>query len=518
MAKTSLFVIGLKHAMTCDEVKQHLAELYRKPEDYFDDLCVALLETKQPYLLHKSIDESTAAAHIQRLSKLGFNCHGEAEPDEDGDWSLAPVDAPKAELMECPACGEQTSDEEICTHRGVIIKKFIKQKQFDEWLETQVNASTASHERLDKLHAESAARMEKVEARNKAKAIVEKRKKADRYDSDEYGVPDQAIVNAAAESTSNLPLYAAIASFCVVQVGTLLVVNAYVVKPGESEEVVSSDASIMIGAVVTAYGGIDIATLADLSQQSSQMSGQPKTVFDERSIQKEELANLGAQIALLSEDGEGAERDLMSSHAAVTDQVFVQQELIRHEGLNSDTASELLDVEGQISQLDNETEQVAALLNQSSVYNELYLDDQAVAAYSKAESVAASIDSPDARILAQISLAEYHLDSDDLVAAEDHYQLAKESAAQVEELPLKDSAFGFIALSEAEQGLFGGAKTISDLLEDEGARSMLAQQINRMATAGHFLSPPAIEAIMGEVGMGYLPRGELLKMPSGSFI
>ena len=152
MSNISLSITGLEEDMTSEEVKQKLAKLYNVPEEHFDGLCRSLLIMHEPYVLLKEIDQATADAHVKRLSKIGFTC---SVAEEMGGLSLAPVAEAKAEEIICPACDQKTDNSEICDHCGVIMEKFLKQKNFDEQFQMEMNATANSQEKMREIHAEN---------------------------------------------------------------------------------------------------------------------------------------------------------------------------------------------------------------------------------------------------------------------------------------------------------------------------------------------------------------------------
>jgi len=73
--------------------------------------------------------------------------------------------------------------------------------------------------------------------------------------------------------------------------------------------------------------------------------------------------------------------------------------------------------------------------------------------YAQAQNVASKIEKTEHRVLAEIAIAEHHVESEDLQTAQKLYQVAKEQASELVETHLVDEAFIYIGLSETEYDL-----------------------------------------------------------------
>ncbi len=89
------------------------------------------------------MDKDDVDEHIKRLMKLGFSCRA-----GDAGLSLIPVAGIESADVICPACELPSGNDEICRQCGVIIHKYLKQKEFDDQLKIQLKASQFSEEQM----------------------------------------------------------------------------------------------------------------------------------------------------------------------------------------------------------------------------------------------------------------------------------------------------------------------------------------------------------------------------------
>ena len=163
-----------------------------------------------------------------------------------------------------------------------------------------------------------------------------------------------------------------------------------------------------------------------------------------------------------------------------------------------------------IYQLDNQVDRIDALLSQSEIYTSLELHDEANAAYDEAASIAReTLDDSESRVLAEIALAEHHLRQDDQEAARHCYKIAKENATNLPLIADLNSAYMYVARSEASYGLTEDAKATNNKITDIELRESSTAQIQMLADEGQARQKPVLAAGHEQKGSGTYDNSEI---------
>ena len=456
--------------MRSDEVKQKLTKLYCQPEDYFEDLCQSLFIARKPHTLLKNVDECLAKAHIEQLTQLGFICN---DGCEETGLTLVPVTAAQKIPDICPACDRQTGCGEMCQHCGVVKEKYLKHKKFDDQLASQIQSAESSQKQMDMRYAERSSKKKKLAASKRENAKTGKKKVDLASTVDENGADqrtlDRPAVTVINVGKSNLPIYAT-----TVVVITAIVFGGYLITHEVNRRQISDENSM----VVEASGAAQVVENTDVEDQTLV---EQQDAFQVEAMRKHERRILSQRLEQLVED------DLPYSAAVLTDnqknesdRLFGGQELIKHKGVTEDTGKQMLSMRMMVEELDSSVDKVEALLNQSTVQKHLEFHDEAVKSYEEATVLLMGIESADQQVLAELAFADYHMEHDDLAVAANRYQLAKKHADDLVEPNLRDLAFGFIALSEADRGLVKNAELTVEHIELEKTLTSVLQQVDML--------------------------------------
>ena len=503
MSKISLLITGLENEMTSDEVKQKLAQLYNIPEKHFDGLCKSLFIKKEPYVLMKKVDQAEADAHIQRLEKIGLNCRTEKIA---GQFTLVPVSEAIEEEVECPACEQPAGRSEVCQHCGVIIQKYLKQKQFDDQFQKGVKSTNYSQERMQQHYKEQSVKKKEID--------LAKRKVASSESVKEESLPPATAVEekitVVTQEKSSKKIYACVASVCVGVVGVGVVVYG-LVNSGNTDEELLAATSINIS--TTSVAGLE--SLEDQAKLNVDNAANNDPVvltsFDSRLQRQAELKAFENQIGTMHEQNRlFSAAALISGKEDLRDRIFGKQVLIRLEGLTTETSKKLQETQILTYQLDNQVDRIDALLGQSEIYTSLELHEEANAAYDEAANIAReTLDDSESRVLAETALAEYHLRQDKQEDARHCYKIAKENAANLPLLADLNSAFMYVAHSEASHGLAEDAKATNNKITDIELRESSTAQIQMFADEGQARQKPVLAAGHEQKGSGTYDNSEI---------
>ncbi len=505
MSNISLSITGLEEDMTSEEVKQKLAKLYNVPEEHFDGLCRSLLIMHEPYVLLKEIDQATADAHVKRLSKIGFTC---SVAEEMGGLSLAPVAEAKAEETICPACDQKTDNSEICDHCGVIMEKFLKQKNFDEQFQMEMNATASSQEKMREIHAENKKRQQKRDLAKKTSSKAGTAKAKGEAPPPKFEQPQIRVDSR--EKTSTL-MYAVVASVGLVIVGTGYVAYELWNKKSHSDDFMAKSVAEPSVTSDTALNGSQSLASA---QQNAEAVIVEKTVFEKQLQRQRGLKRFGNHLRRLHEE------DMLLSAAGLIngkedsrDRIYGNLEMIKLEGFNLGTAKKLVDTRTAIDELDRDVDRIDALLHQADVYRQFELPEEAADAYDEASRIAfEGTGSVEEKILAEITIAEHQLKHGDPESARERYELAKVQATEHGQSKLADGAFAYIARSQAVQGLLDDASTTNELISNAEIRDKSLVQISTYAAKLEASEDPEQAAAHELVNTGDSDIDELIEM------
>ncbi len=509
MAKVSLSISGVSEGMSSEEVRQKLAQLYGKPEQHFEKLCQSLFIMQQPFVLLKDIDQEVADKHEKRLVALGFTCDF-----GDGGLSLVPTATTTAAAACCPACEQVCGDAETCQHCGVYMQKFLKQKKIDEKLQKQLQSASNSHERIQKFQAEQAEQY-KEQARAKQKAKLEKKQKQAEKQAAEESEPDEAVTTSTEDDSEfkakykekpSYVMYAALAS-------TLLIVGGggYFIHDRITNRYVS-DAPQQVAAAPTVVNpqvaaqnvnGNSGNTNGAIATAKDEVVVVEATAFEKWSDRSREKQTLKNQINKLVEEGMlSSASGLVAGKTAPRDQVYGRQELLKIEGENKDTDRKMLSSYMLVLSLEDDAERVSATLNQSSIYRTFDRHEEAVKTYDQAARIAADIEDPEQRILAETAIAEHHIEYGNLEGARLRFQAAKDHIEALDS-DLKNAALQYIATSEVTQGLTGDAEVTAEQIADADIREESLQKITGVADKNKVSGVPELaESIISEEKQG----------------
>ena len=502
MSTTSLTITALQKDMTSDEAMQKLATLYNIPEERFKGLCRSLLTLKEPYVLLKQVDEATANAHLQKLTEIGFDC---SISDESSGLSLVPIAKTAPAEIICPACDQPAGGGEICQNCAVIMHKYIKQKSFDNQFQSQSTAAISGVEKVEKLHEERSKKQKELNSVKKTKNSEDNKDTT----PDSSNGHDEFSVNSN-EKTSKL-IYAAVTSVCLVIVGTGYVVHGLFNSSNISDSpVVASDA----GFSATSDAGLEefpiIASVDEIEQPESVQL----TIFDKQLQRKQELEELGQQVKKLHEQNMMFTADgIVASKVDAGDRLFGEQEIIKLNGLQDDTANKLHHIHTLTTSMVSDVDRIDALLNLSSTYLHFELNEEAAKIHDEAAKIAFNItDSAEERILAEVIMAEHRLDGSVMNTAQQRYQIAKDKAVEIGLHELADSAFHYIALSEVTQGLTVDANATKDMIVDAETRDSLQVEIDKILAESQASKTPEHAAAHEQLKTGDSQLDELIEM------
>ena len=166
MKKVSLSLTGLNAEINRDELLAALADLYGKPASHFEPHCEHLFDLHTPYVHIRKIAAEEAEKHRQRLAAIGIET-AVAEIEASSGLSLIPVAEKAAPTQECPSCNQATSDPEMCSECGVMIKKFLEQQAIDNTLRKKLDAAGRSGERIKEVRNAEDQRRKEAASRKK---------------------------------------------------------------------------------------------------------------------------------------------------------------------------------------------------------------------------------------------------------------------------------------------------------------------------------------------------------------
>lgn len=477
MSKTSLSITGLQTDMTSDEVKQKLATLYKIPDKHFDSLCNSLFILKKPHVLFKQIDPAEAEVHIKRLTKIGLECS-----TGSGGLSLVPVAETVAVEADCPACDRPAGSGEMCQHCGVIIEKYLQQKKFDEQLQQQIASTDNSQQRMQKIREEKS----KQQQDNKTKKRISRKNSnadgaAGKSDSSaDASAPVADKVTVQSRQKSSKLLVGAIASVCFLVLGSGVVLYNYLNVEKQNDEItLASNIDSSLTSASTPIATVETASdsLSLIQEEKNKFIEQ--TIFSQHLHRKREIQNLKDQLRRLkNENLMISANSLVSGKVDPRDRLFGQQELVIIDDANTPTAARLQETHTIASSFVSDIDKIDALLNQAAVYNHLNLIDESAKVYDEINAINSGIERIEYKVLTDIAIAEHYSTIDTIENAQERYQHAKDKAIELEHPWLLDIAFGYIALSEVDQGLVLDANSTSEMIADRDIRSSLAQQID----------------------------------------
>jgi len=212
----------------------------------------------------------------------------------------------------------------------------------------------------------------------------------------------------------------------------------------------------------------------------------PLSIFEQRKAQTQEFKQLKDKITEMY-----ADKRVFSAAALVTAQenetvrLYGKQELIRLKGPNKKSIERLNDTDVMATHLESEVDRVDALLNQSTIYTQFDLHDDATRVVEQAQFIANQIQVSAHRVVAESEIAAHHVGREDLEPARDNYSEAKSHASELVKLSLADEAFYYISSSEAGAGLLEDAILTTDSIINPFTRLQAHRQ--NIALTAQFL-------------------------------
>ena len=203
---------------------------------------------------------------------------------------------------------------------------------------------------------------------------------------------------------------------------------------------------------------------------------------------------------LLGDDRPFSATALASNQENTTDQLFARQELIMHKGAKEDTVNALAKTQIMMAELDNEVEQVEALLNQAKIYKLLDFDKEATASYDDARAIVSIMGDVNQQALSEAAFASYHIRQGHPVMAKSRFKVAKSLAERVDEPEMKDLTFGLIALSEANSGLMEAAELTAEHIDTDEMLANALKQVSSIAAQGLKSGDPIFAAMTSGAG------------------
>lgn len=501
MAKVSLSISGVSEGMSSQEVRQKLAQLYNKPEQQFEKLCQSLFIMQQPFVLLKDVEQDLADKHAARLTALGFTCDF-----GDGGLTLVPTSERAGAAACCPACSQPCGDDDLCSHCGVYMKKYLEQKKLDEKLQKQLQSASNSHERIQKFQAEQAAK-QKEEALAKQQAKLEKKQKQKQKSSEPDPEPEET--HATADEVSefkakykekrNLALPAAFAATAIVVGGGGYFGHDYITNRYVSDAPpVTANLAVEVNPEVAAAAPVaSVTTNAITVATTDSVEEIEATLFDEWIDRKREKQALKKQISeLMEEKMTSSATGLVAGKTDPRDQIFGRQELIKLQGQGEKTDRRLLNTYMLVLALEDDAERVDATLNQSSIYRLFDRHEEATKTYDQAAKIAASIEDAEHRIISETALAEHHVEQSNLDGARARYQAAKDRTGELpaSHPPLKSAALAYISASEVAYGLTADAEKTADQITDQEIRQESLQMVTDIAAQNEVNGVPELAA------------------------
>lgn len=218
-------------------------------------------------------------------------------------------------------------------------------------------------------------------------------------------------------------------------------------------------------------------------EQTGILDATSSTVFGKKWQQEKKISGLQQRVKRWHQ------RDMLSTAAVIvsskTDPLVRfsgTQEIIKLEGLKSDTAEKLKNIHTLALLIDSDIERMGALINLSSTYSQLELHADSARIDDEITRIEADFaGSPEERIIADVLLAKYKLDSHQSDTALSGFQSAKAHVSNLDSTVLANSALSYIALSEATQGLTTDANTTSNMIKNADIRSSLQIEIDHIA-------------------------------------
>ena len=296
---------------------------------------------------------------------------------------------------------------------------------------------------------------------------------------------------------SSLPVLACVAAFGVMLVvGGILVHNALnSPTPSEEEQLIAAELAQdtqpapLSKPVTTAAATVDPV----LKELEDPFARQVKN----RQRRKDVSKRLGE---LLGDDRPFSATALASNQENTTDQLFARQELIMHKGAKEDTVNALAKTQIMMAELDNEVEQVEALLNQAKIYKLLDFDKEATASYDDARAIVSIMGDVNQQALSEAAFASYHIRQGHPVMAKSRFKVAKSLAERVDEPEMKDLTFGLIALSEANSGLMEAAELTAEHIDTDEMLANALKQVSSIAAQGLKSDDPIFAAMTSGTG------------------
>ena len=508
MSKISLTVTGLENDMTSDEVKQKLAQLYNIPEKHFDELCKSLFIKKEPYVLLKKVDQAEADAHIKRLEKIGLNSKTGKIANQ---LSLVPVSEQNEEKeVNCPACEQLAGDSEVCQHCGVIMQKYLKQKQFDEQFQQGLKSTNYSQERMQQQYKEQSLKKKEIDL---AKRKVPKRETPTEEEAQPEAETIEEKITVITQEKSSKKIYACVASVCVGIIGVGVVMYGVINSGNTDDELLAASSSKASANTLVSLESFEDQTKLNVGNAAQNDETVPVVLsaFDSRLQRQTELKNFKNQLGSMYEKNRFFSAvALTSGKEDLRDRIFGKQELVRLEGMTEETSKKLQETHILTFQLDNQIDRIDSLLNQSDIYSAFELHKEADEAYDEAASIAReTINDSESRVLAETALAEHHLRYGDQETARQCYKIARENATNLPLLADLNSAYMYVAHSEASHGLAEDAKATNNKITDIELRESSIAQIQMLSDDGQAMRKPELAAGHMQIDSGSSDNSEI---------
>ena len=485
MNKVSLSLVGVKSEVSRSEVLTALAKLYGKPESHFEPHCEHLFELRTPFVHLKKVDSEEAAKHQERLESIGIQT-AIGEIVGSSGLSLVPIEEKEIPAEECPSCNQVTSDPEMCSECGVIIKKFVQQQAIDNNLQRKLEAANRSHDRIGEIRSEEDKRR---------KEAVQRVKNADETTQSECSVElDEDRIVVKVEDSSNKKVLA-LASVALI---TSVVGSSYlflemrnnIEQSDQYSYAITDESADSSTAVATSA-----ATVSSLDKETKELV--ETGTFNDWSEKLERVTELQNKLNILDETV-GMSSSMEGLLAETTDpfiRITGTQHLVKLRMQKSDNLQlTALVASGQsyndvladnsilIQTLPSKNEQLYAQLNLAQTYTELEQPSLADTALEQAKLYAIEIakhSDASERVIAEVISAEFFANYDANDQMLSHYSRAIDLSQQIEPDSVDAQwALAFISRSQANTGQYVDAYELIDRIDNPQIAELAMQDIS----------------------------------------
>ena len=485
MSKVSLSLVGVKSEVARSEVLTALSKLYGKPESHFEPHCEHLFELRTPFVHLKKVSRDEAEKHQERLESIGIQT-AIGEIAGSSGLSLLPIEEKESPAEECPSCNQVTSDPEMCSKCGVIIKKFVQQQTIDNNLQRKLEAANRSHDRIGEIRSEEDKRR---------KEAVQRVKNADETTQSECSVElDEDRIVVKVEDSSNKKVLA-LASVALI---TSVVGSSYlflemrnnIEQSDQYSYAITDESADSSTAVATSA-----ATVSSLDKETKELV--ETGTFNDWSEKLERVTELQNKLNILDETV-GMSSTMEGLLVETTDpfvriigtQYLVKLRMQKSGNIQLSTLAAsgqsynevLADNSTLIQTLPSKTEQLYAQLSLARTYTELEQPSLADSALEEATLYAIEIakhsDASD-RVIAEVISAEFFANYDASDKILGHYNRAVELSQQIE--PDSDDAewaLAFIARSQASTGQYVDAYKLIDKIDNQQIAELVMEDIS----------------------------------------